>query len=118
MAILVDCSLGRQTYTNLQKMLKQLGHNILPPWMDVRKVQTKISPEPEHLPAPHTGVHFNFLKSMQLTAGRIVEDIAVKHNPTGVVMNIKYGFDGSGNHAIYQQLNNKQKTSLCLCFAL
>ena len=69
--------------------------------MDVRKVQTKISPEPERLLAPHTGVHFNFLKSMQLTAGRIMEDIAVKQNPTGVVMNIKYGFDGSGNRMIY-----------------
>ena len=64
--------------------------------------------EPESLPAPHIGVHFNFLKSMQLTAGKIMEDIAVKQNPTGVVMNIKYGFDGSGNHTIYQQLNNEK----------
>ena len=101
-AIMVDCSLGRDTYSKLSKILKQEGHRILPPWIHVRNVQAKISPEPMPLPEPHVGVHFSFEKSMQLTANRILEGIPPSKYPA--VMNIKYGFDGSGSHAIYRQL--------------
>ena len=113
-AILVNCSLGRQTYSNLWKILKEQGHNILPPWIDLREKQTKISPEPTPLPQPHTGVHFSFLNLMQLTAGRIMESIPKRQLPTTAVMNVKYGFDGSGSHAIYRQLNNEKTNNIIM----
>ena len=114
MAVLVDSSLGRLTYTNQRKILKLTGHDILPPWINIRKEQSVISPEPERLPEPHIGVYLPFTKSMQLTAERIMDDIPENVPASGVVMNIKYGFDGSGSHAIYRQLNNERTNNIIL----
>ena len=113
-AIMVDCSLGRDTYSKLSKILKQEGHHILPPWIYVRNMQAKISPEPIPLPHPHVGVRFSFEKCMQLTANRILEGIPPSKVPNPAVMNIKYGFDGSGSHAIYKQLKNANTNNIIM----
>ena len=65
MAIMVDCQLGRETYSKLRKTLKQQGHNILPPWIKLRTTQTSISPKPQPLPNPHEGVQFKYAESMK-----------------------------------------------------
>ena len=114
MAILVDCALGRETYGKLRKVLKKEGHNILPVWSNVRVEQTKISPEPQELPNPHIGIYLPFTKSMQLTAERIMQGTIADQLPSSVVMEIKYGCDGSGSHAIYRQINNAQTSNIIL----
>ena len=115
MSVLVDSSLGRQTYTNQRKILKLAGNDILPPWLNIRKIQSEISAEPERLPEPHVGVYFSFVKSMQLTAERIIQDIPRSEVPdSGVVMDIKYGFDGSGSRGIYRQLNNEKTNNITM----
>ena len=113
-AIMVECNLGRGTYTKLGKILKEEGHNILPPWIHVRTRQCKISPDPIALPAPHIGMHFPFEKRMQLTAYRILESIPPSQIPNPAVMNIKLGFDGSGSHAIYRQVNNECTSNIIM----
>ena len=80
----------------------------------MRNVQAKISPEPMALPEPRVGVHSSFEKSMQLTANRILEGIPPSKIPNPAVMNIKYGFDGSGSHAIYRQLKNKKTNNIIM----
>ena len=42
MAIMVDCQLGRETYSKLRKTLKQQGHSIIPAWIKLRTTQTSI----------------------------------------------------------------------------
>ena len=83
---------------------------ILPPWIHVRGKQEEISPKPIPLPDPHIG----FEASMQLTANRILEGIAQSSIPDSAVMNIKYGFDGSGSHAIFRQLNNEKTNNITM----
>ena len=116
MAILVDSSLGRQTYSNQRKILKSVGHDILPPWIHLRNEQTKITPEPQRLPDPHVGVHFPLIQSTKITAQRIFQDIPDSTIPDSksLIMNIKFGFDGSGSHAIYHQLNNEKTNNIIL----
>ena len=57
-AILVDCALGRETYGRLRKILKKEGHDILPPWINLRRKQSKVTPEIEPLTDPHIGFSF------------------------------------------------------------
>ena len=35
-AIMVNCSLGHDIYSKLKKILKQQGHDILPPWIHIK----------------------------------------------------------------------------------
>ena len=113
-AILVDCALGRETYGRLRKILKREGHYILPPWINLRRKQSKLTLEIEPLTDPHIGVHFPFTKSMQLTAERIFEGTPSTQLPSSAVMDIKYGCDGSVSHAIYRQLNYAQTNNMVM----
>ena len=113
-AILVNCSLGRDTYSKLGKILKQQGHDILPPWIHVRREQSLISPKPQPLPNPHEGVLMSYAESVKITAQRIMEDIPPSLIPTPAVMNIKFGFDGSGSHAIYRQVENEKTNNIIM----
>ena len=53
---------------------------------------------------------------MQLTAERILEDVPGLYlSDSGhVTLNIKYGFDGSGSHAIYHQVNNESTNNIIM----
>ena len=113
-AIMVDCSLGRETYTKLRKILKQEGHKILPSWTQLRRTQDVISPKPSALKEPHNGVMMAYEQSMKVTAKRIMESMATTIIPNPAVMNIKFGFDGSGSHAIYRQLNNEETNNIIM----
>ena len=106
MAIMVDCKLGRETYSKLRKTLKQQGHNILPQWIHLRSEQASISPKSKPLPDLHKGVHLPYSESMQITAKQIMETLPKQLVPSSAVMNIKFDFDGSGSHALYRQLKN------------
>ena len=55
MAIMVDCQLGRETYSKLRKTLKQQGHNILPPWIRLRTNRRLYLPSHNRYPI-HTKV--------------------------------------------------------------
>ena len=113
MAIMVDCQLGQKTYSKLRKTLKQQGHDILPPWINLRKTQTSISPKPQPLPDPYKGVQMQYAESVQITAQRIMETLPPSIVPTSAVMNIN-GFDGSGSQAIYRQLENTKTNNIIM----
>ena len=113
-AIMVDCQLGRDTYTKLRKIVTQQGHDIFPPWIHIRKRQMEISPKPQLLPEPHEGVQMTYSESMKITAQRIMEDIEPSLIPKSAVMNNKFGFDGSGSHAIYRQLENERTNNIIM----
>ena len=114
MAVMVDCELGRETYNKLRKTLKQQGHDILPPWINLRTSQTAISPKPQPLPDPHEGVYMPYAQSMEITARRIMETLPPTIVPSSVVMDIKFGFDGSGSHAIYRQVENAKTNNIIM----
>ena len=114
LSIMVDCQLGRDTYSKLGKTLKKQGYDILPPWIQLRGTQTSISPKPYSLPHPHEGVQMNYAESMKITAERIMKTIPPSILPSSVVMNIKFGFDGSGSHAIYRQLENTKTNNIIM----
>ena len=113
MAIMVDCQLGRETYSKLRTTLRQQGHDILPPWINLRTTQAAISPKPQPLPVPHEGVYMPYEESMKITATRIMETLPPTI-PSSVVMDIKFGFDGSGSHAIYRQVQNAKTNNIIM----
>ena len=78
----------------------------MPPWSHVRREQTEISPQPESLPLPDKGIIRPYARSMGITAKRILEGLECSTIPDKAVMQTKFGFDGSGSHAIYRQLDN------------
>ena len=58
--LMADSSLGRQSYTNQRKLLKNSDKDILPPWKHLRSHQEQITPGMHLLPQPHIPRSFFF----------------------------------------------------------
>ena len=112
-----DCNLGRQTYTQQRRIMSKTGVKVFPPWSHLRKMQSTITPVPVNLPAPYIGVHYPLSEAVKMTVSRIFKTIPnekladlgpiVKHD-------IKFGFDGSGSHSLYNQKNNVDTSNIII----
>ena len=111
---MANCSLGCDTYSKLKQILEQQGHDILSPWIHIKAEQSKISPKPQPLPVPHEGVMLTYVESVSFTAQRIMEDMPISLIPNPAIMDIQFGFDGSGNYAIYQKINNEKTNNIIM----
>ena len=111
-----DCGLGRETYTNQKKLFASAGFNLLPSWNKLRQKQRDITPEPLDLQSPHTGVYFPLLPAVKITVKQIIESLPIKDATvtSELKLKIKFGFDGSGSHAVYNQSNNAQTNNIIL----
>ena len=117
LAVYTDCSMGRLTYSNECKILQSAGFNILPPWCRLKEEQTAITPSTLDLPQPHVGVYIPFYNAIKVTAKQIFENLSTNNvviKTNSLHMNIKYGFDGSGSHAIFNQINNVETNNIIL----
>ena len=65
-----------------------------------------------HLEFPFEGVCFDFIPAFEMTTKRLLEAVEMKADK--LVVKTKYGFDGSGSHAIYHQKNNSQTNNMIL----
>ena len=115
-AIYTGSRLGRDTYTDQKKLLDSDGHYVLPPWKHIRKQQMDITPDFQELPAPHNGVYFPLLSAVTITFQRLLTHVTIESGalPKLFKMKIKFGFDGSGNHSIYNQINNVQTNNIIM----
>ena len=67
-----------------------------------------------NLNIPFVGVYFPLFKAVEITAKRIFQDIDESKLSSNNNMKIKFGFDGSGSHAIYHQVNNVESNNMIL----
>ena len=116
LALYTDCRLGRETYTKQKKLFEGSGLYVLPPWKNLRKKQNELTPDVKDLPSPHTGVYFDLVPAVKITVERILgnlvqDDVNISSE---LKVKIKYGFDGSGSHSIYNQLNNVHTNNIIL----
>ena len=115
LTIYSDCQLGRETYTKQRRLLAAVGHPIFPAWRNLRNLQEEITPPIQYLSSPNHGVYFPFLKSLEMTMVRILDDSNLEINQLYQhQLKLKYGFDGSGSHGIYRQKNNAQTNNMIL----
>ena len=114
MAIYHDCDLGRRKYNNQKKMLSKNGIQIFPSWSFLQDSQRMITPAVNDLPSPFVGKYFSFKDAITLSASRIIETLPLSSLTTNMTISIKFGFDGSGSHAIYQQVNNVDTNNMIL----
>ena len=107
--IIYDCSLGRSTYTKQRKLLKSSGFDILPPWSKLNIERKSVTPNITQLPEPHIGIFSPLFDAVKITAERIILNLPLQIDITAELgslkMDMKFGFDGSGSHAIYNQVN-------------
>ena len=115
LAIYTDNSLGRRTYTNQKKIVDEAGYKIFIPWKQLRLKMKIISPVIQNLNHPHTGVYFPFLESLQITVSRILETMSkLGLESRNLIIQIKYGFDGSGGHSIFHQLEKVDTNNIII----
>ena len=116
LTIYSDSALGRETYTNQRKLLASAGFNIFPAWGKLREQQKEITPDALNLPSPHTGVYFPLIPAIKTTISRILPNVLDGNVdvPEDLRLKIKFGFDGSGSHAIYNQVNNIQTNNIIM----
>lgn len=117
LTIYCDCNLGKDTYTKQRRLLKSIGCPIFPSWQKVRNLQASITPEIQNLPPPYQGIYFPFLKALEITTVRLFEtglEVQQIGGGADLKMKLKYGFDGSGSHAIYNQKNNADTNNMIL----
>ena len=72
LALYSDCRLGRDTYMKQRKLFKSSGLDVLQPWKIIRKRQSELTPPVQDLPPPHTGVFFELIPAVTMTAERIL----------------------------------------------
>ena len=91
-------------------------NNILPPWTHIRNQQIKITCDAQELPDPHNGVFFPLWTAVRITFERLLTHVSIESDalPKHLKMKIKFGFDGSGNHSIYNQVNNIQTNNIIM----
>ena len=74
-----------------------------------------MTPTSQLLEKPLTGVYFPLLSSIQITVSRILMTVTdLDLHSQNLNVKIKYGFDGSGGHSIYHQLNNVSTNNLII----
>ena len=112
----VSTQIPTQTYINQHKVLKSTDFNIFPPWYHLQKEQRMITPELCKLPEPYVGFHFTLSSSIEMTAQKILQEVPINKVSLSksLFMKIKFGFPGSGSHAIYLQLNNENTNNIIL----
>ena len=109
-----ECKLGRQTYTKMRKLLTNAGFGILPAWRHLRVKQDEITPTSNPLPEPYAGVYYSLKESVRVTIKRLLP-LTLQHTLSqNLVLNIKFGFDGSGSHSIYNQPDNEQTNNIIM----
>ena len=115
--IYTDLKLGRETYTQMKKIVQSSGFPVFPSWAQVRRFQSDVTPaELRHLPEPEKGVYFQFKDACSTTQGRIMKQLQENAllSSTSLTMHIKYGFNGSGGHSMFNQLNNTKTHNMIL----
>lgn len=118
LVIYTDCNLGRISYTTQKNILKVAGHDILPAWINLRTKQKEVTPMVMPVPQCYTGlfrtgVYFNYVDALKATIARVFQTIPpVKEDH--LALKCKFGFDGSGGHSIFNQINNDETNNLIL----
>ena len=110
LAVYTECNLGRQTYTKRRLILKNSKFDVFPAWNSIRSLQKTLTPDIVSIPDPHRGVYFPLVPSIKITTEQINKSINLcpskLPNDKQILMKIKIGFDGSGNHSVYHQKGN------------
>ena len=118
LVLYTDCNLGRNTYTTQKNVLKSAGHDILPAWIHLRTRQREVTPVVIPVPLCYTGVfwhgvYFNYVDALKSTIARVLQTIPPIEEEH-LALKCKFGFDGSGGHSIFNQINNDETNNLIL----
>ena len=95
-------------------MLSAIGFNFLPAWGKLQEKQKEITPAPLNLPDPYTGVYFPLVAAIETALARILPDVLEANVDvhSDLCLKMKFGFDGSGSHAIYNHVKNVQTNNI------
>ncbi|XP_065647675.1 uncharacterized protein LOC136077082 [Hydra vulgaris] len=116
-AICCDSLLGRSAYRKLRKMLRANSIDVYPSWKKVQDFKNSITPlKTVPLPEPYIGVYSNFTESVKITVAQILmlENVHKTNELTNLVLEIKFGYDGSGGHKMYNQLHNVNTNNIIM----
>ena len=107
-AIICESRLGQRRYQIQKNMLKKSDLDILPTWKDVAQFRLSVTPAPidiKTLDDVFIGIHYSFIESIKLTANQIIKAEKIQTTPK-LTLIIKYGWDGSSGHKVFNQLDN------------
>nr|XP_047129754.1 uncharacterized protein LOC124809726 [Hydra vulgaris] len=116
-AICNESNFDRMTYTQQRKMLKANSIDVLPSWNEIQLFRNSITPlTTSYLPDPFVGVYASFIESIKITIERILrlEGISVSSRKNSLTLEVKFGYDGSGEHKIYNQLHNVNTSNIIM----
>ena len=106
--------LGREKYLLLKKIVSEQGvQSLLPSWYNLRQYQKAITPNILH-DTKITGVRFSYTEALITTISQIINTMQEQIVPKKLVVTLKDGVDGSGGHAIYQQLSNAETRNMIM----
>lgn len=127
-ALMIESGLGRAKYSQQRKMLKNVGCDVLPSYYKVDEFTRSIVPVCKDIYKEETvdngdglpkqifcGVYYSFLTSVEITLKQIFKAIDLDTSQNiNLIAEMKYGWDGSGGHKIYHQLNQRETENLIL----
>ena len=115
-AMISDGKFGRATYRSQRKLFIANGINILPSWNEIRELRVKISPQLIRLEPPLVGVMCSLTEAITLTISQLLklDSFELPTAAENFCLNIKFGFDGSGGHAIFNQVGNSSSNNMIM----
>ena len=93
-----------------------MSDKVLPLWYTLRDEQRHITPPFNLVPDPHVGVYFSLFEAIKVTAARIFPsyDDEIFHDVVLVDQKLKFGFDGSGSHSIFNLATSVDTNNIIL----
>ena len=106
---------GKKSYRVLNKTLKNNKTNTpLQSWESVRDHEKSFTPPVKFDTLKLKGVRFEYPVALKLHLKRLLDSLPEDQKPDNHILHaeVKDGFDGSGNHPIYQQAGNEESSSI------
>ena len=103
--------LGRSGYTSLRFDMKKRVE--FPAYYRVKEHKDLITPQTDSL-SEVMGVSFSLVASVQIHFKRLITLLGIALQPGSYTMVTKEGLDGSGRHAIYNQLGNVETHNMII----
>ena len=80
------------------------------------RIHSKVSgTERKILPDPNNGVFFYLTKAAEITIKQLLKIVPPEAVCGDLTLQIKFGFDGSGGHALYNQANQDPTNNINVC---
>ena len=123
LAIINANKIGRGSFQTMKKIIKvSTGNDIFPSWDSIKTFRNFVTPptidimkSTEEGIEYFSGIHFTYIDALTITLKQLCKILNIDTSKDlKLIVHLKYGWDGSGGHKIFNQANNVQSENIIM----